>query len=380
MLKFRVLGGVGEKGRVGFEILIDKKRIVFDYGVKRKFGSNVDEVYPMEPSGPLDFLFISHSHLDHVGAIPLLDFSYIVCSKPTSILLESQVRNWMSVAGKLLKDEGRYKRFLESSPVFKERPMDLPVKIGRSGHVVGSRWIFLKKYSFLYTGDVTLDSPLYTFDPFPKADVLVVDTAYGIKKLRKREELLNLLDVKDKRIVLPVPEIGRSQEILVKLLENGMEPVFVDENILKGFEFLEKHESTKVRVDMSGINSSIPKKLPYGIYLATDGMITSGTSKILFELLKEEKNTTFVITGHVEEGTPGWKLLNEDGRAISFVWKVHPDAEDLLKIIDTVAPRVVIPFHSRREDLDSVKCFLEKNGSKVLIPKKGEFIDMEAIL
>jgi len=58
MLRLRVLGGIGEKGRVGFELLIDEKKIVLDYGVKRKLMGDADEIYPLKPSGMLDFLFL----------------------------------------------------------------------------------------------------------------------------------------------------------------------------------------------------------------------------------------------------------------------------------------------------------------------------------
>ncbi len=379
MLRLRVLGGIGEKGRVGFELLIDKKKIVLDYGVKRKLMGDADEIYPLKPSGMLDFLFLSHSHLDHVGAVPLLDFSCIVCSKPTFELLKPQIRNWMKISGKFLLNEGRYKSFLERSLVFRERPDDVKVNLGKSGHTVGSQWIFLRDISFLYTGDVAIDSPLYTFDALPKARFLLVDTAYGIKKLEKREELLNIVDAKNKRVILPLPRIGRSQEILMELLKNEIIPVFVDEKILKGFEFLRRYRGwLKTDFDPPDVSTNLPEKMPYGIYLTTDGMMTSGSSVEIYKKLKDDEDTLFIMTGYTEEGTLGRRLL-EEGRAISFTWKIHPDAEDLLKIVETVEPDVIIPFHSDRGDLEKLKEFFRKNGFEVLIPEQGEYIDMEAI-
>ncbi len=380
MFKLRVLGGVGEKGRVGFEVLIDGKKMVLDYGVKRKIMGGVDEVYPLKASGELDFLFLSHSHLDHVGAVPLLDFSYIVCSKPTFELLKPQIKTWMKISGKSLLNSERYESFLDRPLVFKERSDDMRVILGKSGHTVGSQWIFLKECSFLYTGDIAIDSSLYTFDALPRANFLLVDTAYGIRKLKRREELLNLVDVKDKRIVLPLPRMGRSQEILMELLKNRITPVFVDEKIIQGFEFLRKYEDwLKVKIDLPDLNTNLPDNLPYGIYLATDGMMTSGSSVELYRKLKDDGDTLFIITGYVEEGTLGWKLLRQDDRAISFTWKIHPDVEDLSKIIKMVEPEFVLPFHSDWEDLEELRGFSERNGFNILIPKRGEFINMEGI-
>ena len=379
MLKFRILGGMGEKGRVGFELLTSKGRIVLDYGVKRKLSGRVDDVYPLPPLGFVDFLFLSHSHLDHVGAVPLLDFSCIVCSEPTFELLKHQLRSWMKVAGDLLLKRKDYETFLESAIVFRRYPERMSVKIGRSGHTLGSQWFFFEEASFLYTGDIVLDSPLYHLDPLPRAEILLVDTAYGVEKLKGREELLNILSSRSRRYILPLPAIGRSQEILVELLRERVTPVFVDERILKGFEYLKRYRGwTDVNIDLAQLNTKLQENIPYGVYLTTDGMMTSGTSVTLYEMLKDDEETIFVITGHVEEGTLGWKLLKE-GRAISFTWKVHPDVEDLLRIIDTVKPNIVIPFHSEKKDLEKLKAFFEREGFRTLIPERGELIDMEGI-
>ena len=50
-----------------------------------------------------------------------------------------------------------------------------------------------------------------------------------------------------------------------------------------------------------------------------------------------------------------------------------------MKIIKMVEPEFVLPFHSDWEDLEELRGFSERNGFNVLIPKRGEFINMEGI-
>lgn len=377
MFELRVLGGVGEKGRVSFEVTLDGKRTILDYGVKRKIIGDPGEVYPHAPSGPVDVLFLSHFHLDHVGAVPLLDFEKLICSEPTFELLKVHIESWMKIANNLLMDEEKYEKFMGSKLSAEKSMNGSSMETGMSGHTVGSLWALLKNCSLLYTGDIALDSPLYRFDPLPEAKFLIVDAAYGTRKIPKRDELLNIVAAKDKRIILPLPGVGRSQEILMKLIENDLIPVFVDKKILDGFDFFLKDCREWTRWDLPELNFEIPENLPPGIYLTTDGMITSGTSLKLFNMLRGDKNTLFVMTGHQEEGTIGWKLLREGEVAIQQIWKIHPDTEDLLEILSMVKPDVVIPFHSDRKDLDELKSFFERNGVRVLTPEFGESVYME---
>ena len=44
-MKIRILGGVNEKGRVGFEVL--DEGVVLDFGVKRKLNGKKEEIYPL---------------------------------------------------------------------------------------------------------------------------------------------------------------------------------------------------------------------------------------------------------------------------------------------------------------------------------------------
>lgn len=383
------LGGSGEKGRVGFLLEGYGKRIVLDYGIKRRLYGKREDIYPLEMVDKVDVLYLSHAHQDHVGAVPLLEFKDLLCSKPTLSLLKHYVSTWLITAKSynLFIDEEKYKRFLERDYRISDVkfPEGMSFEMGKSGHLVGSTWIRISwdGLSLLYTGDMALDSPMNRVDRLKIANILIVDVAYGTKVLPPRKEILNLLSsLKGSRVILPLPSVGRSQEILFALLENGITPVFVDEKILKAFEILKEYKDwLKVNPEIPQLNTRIPDKLPEGIYLTTDSMITGGTSLRLYNDLKDDEKTYFVMTGHQEEGTLGWKMLKEKNeRALEFVWKVHPDFNDVMKIIDEVQPSYTILFHANREESIEVIERLGKMGVKASMLDKGNSLVLEEII
>ena len=379
------LGGSGEKGRVGFLLEIGEKKIVLDYGIKRKIHGSWDEIYPERVDGRVDLLYVSHAHQDHSGAIPLLEFEKLLCSEPTLFLLKNYVSSWMKTA-KMYDaplNERKYEEFLNRGiRIVKEKIDWISIDTGKSGHTVGSTWIRLEHgISLLYTGDITLDSPLYAFDDLKRADVLIVDTAYGSRKIEPRESLMGLiLRFKHRRVVLPLPRVGRSQEILLTMLRSGMMPVYVDERILRAFDVLERFRDwLKMDINTPEVNTELPTDLPAGVYLTTDGMVTRGSSLKLYKLLKGDPNTIFILTGHQEEGTYGWKLLRDGENAIEFVWKVHPDLEDVLRIIETVSPSYTIVFHADEGESKKMVEMLNDMGVRSGILKRGESLRLEEI-
>ena len=64
-MRIKFLGGVDEVGRLGMLLEEDKTRILFDYGLT----ATDPPTYPMQ-APPVDYLFLTHSHLDHSGMVP----------------------------------------------------------------------------------------------------------------------------------------------------------------------------------------------------------------------------------------------------------------------------------------------------------------------
>ena len=71
MYKIKFLGGAQEVGRLGIIIEEHGKKVLIDYGV-------IPEKPPLYPLPPekVDSIFVTHSHLDHIGALPIFYQDY----------------------------------------------------------------------------------------------------------------------------------------------------------------------------------------------------------------------------------------------------------------------------------------------------------------
>jgi putative mRNA 3-end processing factor len=78
-LQVGFLGGAREVGRMGIHVKTAKTQVVIDYGVML----DREPGFPMHvPPKDLDAVILTHSHLDHSGAIPIF---YINDKKPCTL-------------------------------------------------------------------------------------------------------------------------------------------------------------------------------------------------------------------------------------------------------------------------------------------------------
>jgi len=67
-LQVRFLGGAREVGRIGIAVKSEKSQVLLDYGVML----DREPGFPMHvPPKEVDALILTHSHLDHSGALPI---------------------------------------------------------------------------------------------------------------------------------------------------------------------------------------------------------------------------------------------------------------------------------------------------------------------
>ena len=75
-MQIRFLGGAREVGRIGIAVKSEKTQVLVDYGVML---GRVPS-FPMHvPQKEVDALILTHSHLDHSGALPIF---YIEQKRP----------------------------------------------------------------------------------------------------------------------------------------------------------------------------------------------------------------------------------------------------------------------------------------------------------
>ncbi|HEB94155.1 MAG TPA: MBL fold metallo-hydrolase [Gammaproteobacteria bacterium] len=243
------------------------KRILIDCGLYQGSHELVEEnagSFGFEPAD-IDYLLLSHAHLDHCGRIPLLakrGFSGEVITTAASrelarlVMLDSahlQEEEAAYQGRKAARSKGKHKKRIEPLYTVLDALNSLGA-FGRTasydqrmevcpgvhatfidaGHILGSVSIHLeleeggKKRSVLFSGDLGYSGRVILRNPAtpPAADVVVMETTYG-DRLHKQlqpsiEELYEAIDDTFRRggnVVIPTFALERAQEMLYFLHE-----------------------------------------------------------------------------------------------------------------------------------------------------------------
>ena len=250
------------------------KRILLDCGMFQGSSDLVQKLnytFDFEPEN-IDYLLLSHAHIDHSGLIPrLLKTGFkgkIFCTPPTLelcrlILMDSagiqQAESGnedVGVSGEPLYNKEEVEKSLQ---LFETVPYNKPYQLNEDieflftdvGHILGSAAINLsikekeEVYRLCYTGDIGRNENRILRPPqaLPQADFIICESTYGNKfhaSLQDTEERLRdiVLDTcvqKQGKLLIPAFSIGRTQELIFSLnllAEEGRLPrhipVYVD--------------------------------------------------------------------------------------------------------------------------------------------------------
>lgn len=375
-------GGFQEVGRSAFLIQTKESRILLDCGVNP--GSNNPlNAYPQLSVDTfdldlLDAVIISHTHLDHSGFLPFL-FKYgydgpVYCSEPTSSLMTLLQLDYLDVAQK----EGRILPYsqkdvrevvLHTIPISKGIVTDISpdarLTFHNAGHILGSVITHLHigdgLHNIVYTSDFKYGHTMLletAATVFPRVETLIVESTYGshqdIMPPRKTSEdrlisIINSTMEGNGKILIPVPAVGRAQEIMLVLddyMRKGLlkeAPIYLEGMINEATaihtaypEYLAKN--IRDLIFNQGINpfqsdhfvnikdSSVRHEVLQGgpsIILATSGMLEGGPSIAYFKEMASNERDALIFVSYQIEGTLGSRLrkglinvpiMNEKGK------------------------------------------------------------------
>ena len=259
--------------------LSNGKNLLLDCGFFQGHGADTDELnrhFNFNPA-EIDFLILSHAHIDHSGNIPnLVKQGFkgnIYCTPATRDLCAIMLADTAHIQESDLKyiNRAREKKGMEAiKPIYDMNDVDeamnhfvtVPYKknfhieediellFSESGHIPGAAGVNLtiqdngKTFRIFFSGDIGRpnDKILKAPEPFPQAEYILCESTYGNRlhespeKTESRlQELITETCVFGKgTMIIPAFSLGRTQEIVYALnnLKNaGRLPrlkVFVD--------------------------------------------------------------------------------------------------------------------------------------------------------
>ena len=339
-LQLRFLGGTREVGRIAIAVKTEKTQVLLDYGAMLDH----EPGFPMHvPPKEVDALILSHSHLDHSGAIPIF---YVQGKKPlytnrlTAEMNQLLIADFIHLSSYYLPFE-----FLELKSMSQNsRNIDFnnPQKVGdiafefkNAGHIPGSVQILIETEGkrLLYTGDFNLATTRLLEGAkmsYGDLDAVIIESTYANEDHTERLELEKRFfdactDVVERggTVLVPAFGVGRSQELASVLAAHHFEyPITLDgmarevSRIMMSYPqflrdphaFADAIHSTNWVEGWRDRRRAI--KTP-GVIISPAGMLKGGpaifyTSKIG----KKSDNAVFLVSYQIP-GTPGKELLEK---------------------------------------------------------------------
>lgn len=257
-------GGAGGVTGANYILEIGDYRLMVDCGLFQggRFAEKQNlESFSYDPAR-INALFITHSHIDHIGRMPKLyrdGFRGVIYSTPpTADLARVMLEDALKIMEHEVENEGGeclYSRqdFTEVLKLFKpveynteiHLPGGVSATLRNSAHILGSAMIEIQtnEYKIVFTGDLgNTPAPLLNdIYPLEETDYLSMESVYGNRFHEASEERHVILErviedtvTKGGTIIIPSFALERTQALLVELnelIENNRIPripVFLD--------------------------------------------------------------------------------------------------------------------------------------------------------
>lgn len=352
----------------------------------------------------IDFVILTHCHLDHLGSLPVLlkrhPRARVFMSLPSRMLAERMLHNSANVM-KRQKEEKRIPEY----PLFTHDEIDgiggrfeplkykepehlqkngepLTLTLYQAGHVAGAGGFQVEHggKTFFFTGDVLFDDQrVLNGARFPKAkkfDAMVIETTRGETersegKTRETEikRLLKAIGVTIRgggSVLVPVFALGRMQELLTLLNDarkDGRLPNCPVYGAGLGLDIADYFDQITKRTQLISYTRKVTKELRLkrpprkltpgkepgepGIFVLSSGMLVERTPSYMLAatLLAHARNAVYFV-GYCDPDTPGGKLL-----------ETRPGETFLFDVLDYQCPvratvdRFEMSGHADREEI-----------------------------
>jgi KH/beta-lactamase-domain protein len=419
------LGGVKQVGRSCFIVVTPESKIMLDCGINP--GENVNyNAYPRIDwfnfnLDELDAVVISHAHIDHQGFLPALyKFGYkgpVYCTEPTLPLMTLLQLDSVKIAqnnGSYIPYEIRDVNEIikHCIPIPYGKPTDISpdvtITLNNAGHIMGSATVHINisgAHNILYTGDYKyartqlLDGAMANY---PRVETIITESTYGASNDLMPDqstvygsftESINQTLKQGGKVLIPVPAVGRAQEIMLVLDKEMREgrliesPIFIEGMISEASAIhmsFAHYLGYEVRKSVSeGINpftssyftviNGISKREEVftddspSIIMATSGMLEGGPSVEYFKQISPSPQNKIIFVSYQINGTLGRRVLDGSISEASMI-----DKHGKVKVIPVRCSKQKIDGFSGHSDFNQIMNFVSKVRPKRVLVNHGE--------
>ncbi|MCA9459460.1 MAG: MBL fold metallo-hydrolase [Nanoarchaeota archaeon] len=425
-------GAAREVGKSCIEIQTEGQRYIMDAGIKfiphgTEYPKYLDKIYE------LDGIFISHAHLDHSGALPMLEHKNLNCPiymtnmtwKITNLLLQDSYhleklkRMHPCYVERDIRKVKKDLEFVKYDKQYETKDKKIKFQYINSGHIPGGASILMEieGKKLLYTADINTENtnlmiPSEIENLVDPIDILITENTYGDRMHPdKKDSEEGLLDSINECIkaggsaLVPVFGVGRSQEILIILskLDSSI-PIYLDgmarkltdlmirldDKYIDNREKLEQMYNRCIIVQQGKEREFIAKKKGI-VIVSTSGMVQGGPAVTYTEKMIGNKDNYILLTGYQAKGTSGRSLFEDHlfyhhhhrekvkAHVRKFDFSAHYGQDSIHNLITKLKPKTLILQHGDLEALEAVRNFAVENlkETTVLLPFIGEEMEFK---
>ncbi len=343
-LEIKFLGSAREVGRAAISVKTKNTHVLLDYGVML----NHTPGFPMHvPPREVDAVVITHSHLDHSGAVPIFHIQEMKPVYGTRMAFDFAnilIKDFINLSSYYLPFE-----FLELRSMMRSRKElgfrenavigDLNVQLLNSGHLPGGAQVLIESDNkrLLYTSDFnTIETRLLApaDQDYGELDAVIMESTYASEDHTPRKELeerfvaeVNDTVEKGGTVLVPAFSVGRAQEIACVLEAYRFEyPIMIDGMAREASRILMEHPEfvRDKQLFMDAIHETdwveswrdrrLASKRP-GVIISPAGMLKGGPAGSYLQVIGKKAGNAIFLVGYQIPGTPGKELL-EKGRCV----------------------------------------------------------------
>ncbi|CAN5607589.1 hypothetical protein BH24ACT22_BH24ACT22_11610 [soil metagenome] len=418
-LSFQALGGAGEVGGSSHLLDFGKERVLVDAGIKP------DGRGPSAPNfknlAKLDAAIITHAHLDHCGALPLLvrdrpDLP-IYCTPPSARLIISALNDHAAMGGGVSGGAPIHEVGKRLVPVPFGKPLevgDARITLTESGHILGAASVLLQSgtTTVFHTGDICMEDhfsiPSARLPEVEDIDLLIMEATLADRQfepfsesIRTMVEVINdTVQEREGTVLIPTYALGQAQEIILGLKHYGPEYgldrdvfIYVDGSVVTTSERLYAEQLGYMK---PYLQHSDPRELFFSeniravsnedaareriltnpcAIIASPVTMQGGASAFYRKRLENDDKNAVILPSNAEAAYGASRVPGEEEewRVERVGFAAHCTQDELLGITEKLSPRQIILIHGSKRRISDLAYRLSPNH-KIHTPAVGETV------